>query len=227
MIFLLFLHLSWLIRMALHRQVRQIPSHQGEGRSWGFVHPGDRVLHGCGDVPEWVSMLGGRGATLPLVLQEMSPQAIHSGRREAEQMICWGHQHSLLQLDPQTDISAIWLVGPSNSKEGIYIIKCTGWKDCLDLCHPNQKGQANWFSPARSKHSLTFPLCFGMRTRLLYHSDVSSMSSDVIMSCCWTLSTSSWNVFYSDYAMCLGVLSMVYCLALATKKTFHQNTPYH
>ena len=32
-------------------------------------------------------------------------------------MICWGHQHSLLKLDPKADVSAIQLVGPQTSKE--------------------------------------------------------------------------------------------------------------
>ena len=46
-------------------------------------------------------------------------QAAHSGRKEAECMICWGHQHGLLHLDPQADISAVQAVGPSTSREEI------------------------------------------------------------------------------------------------------------
>ena len=32
-------------------------------------------------------------------------------------MVCWGHQHCLLKLDLQADISAVQLVGPQTSKE--------------------------------------------------------------------------------------------------------------
>ena len=43
----------------------------------------------------------------PLILQEMFLQATHSGRREAEQMICQGCWHGLLHLDPQADVCAV------------------------------------------------------------------------------------------------------------------------
>ena len=35
-------------------------------------------------------------------------------------MICWDHQHSLLHLDLQVDISAVWSVGPQTSMEEIW-----------------------------------------------------------------------------------------------------------
>ena len=60
-----------------------------------------------------------------------------------------------------------------------------------------------WFSLARSRHSLTLPLGFGMRTKLLHYITISSMPK-VIMSCCWSLSSSCLNNFCSAYAMCLG-----------------------
>ena len=53
----------------------------------------------------------------PMILQEMFLQADHLGRREAEQMICWGRQHGIPHLDPQVDISAVWSVGPQTSRE--------------------------------------------------------------------------------------------------------------
>ena len=31
-------------------------------------------------------------------------------------MICWGHQHSLPELDTKADVSTIQLVGPQTSK---------------------------------------------------------------------------------------------------------------
>ena len=77
---------------------------------------------------------------------------------------------------------------------------------------------STWFSLGGSKHSLTFQLGLGMRTKLLYHSAVSSMPSGVMMSCCWNLPDSSLNSFCNAYAMCLrgawyGLLSR-----LAAKK---------
>ena len=65
-----------------------------------------------------------RGVTLllslcPLILQEIFLQAAHSGWKEAEWMICWGHQHGLLYLDPEADISAIQLVGYQTTREKI------------------------------------------------------------------------------------------------------------
>ena len=72
----------------------------------------DEYLH-------WVA----EGLHCPLILQEMFLQATHSGRREAEQMICQGLQHSLPHLDPQADISTIQSMGPWTSREeirGIY-----------------------------------------------------------------------------------------------------------
>ena len=55
----------------------------------------------------------------PLILQEMFLQAAHAGRRETEWMVCWGHQHSLLHLDPWEDVTAIQSVGPWSRREEI------------------------------------------------------------------------------------------------------------
>ena len=49
-----------------------------------------------------------------IILHEMFLHATKQGQKEAEQMICWGCWHSLPKLDPQADVSAIWLVGPSD-----------------------------------------------------------------------------------------------------------------
>ena len=46
-------------------------------------------------------------------------QAAHLGRKDVECMICWGHQHGLLCLDPQPDVSAIQAVRPQTSREEI------------------------------------------------------------------------------------------------------------
>ena len=45
-----------------------------------------------------------------------------------------------------------------------------------------------WFSCAWSKHSFTLPLALGTNTKLLHHSDLSSIPSGAIMSCCCSLS---------------------------------------
>ena len=45
--------------------------------------------------------------------------AAHSGRREVEWMVHWAHQHGLLHLDLQADISAVQSVGPHISREEI------------------------------------------------------------------------------------------------------------
>ena len=61
-----------------------------------------------------------------------------------------------------------------------------------------------WFSHTGSKHSLTLPLALGTSTKLLYYSDISSIPSGAIMSCCCSLSNSSLNGFCSAYATHLG-----------------------
>ena len=52
-----------------------------------------------------------------VILHEMFLYAMEQGWKEAEWMICQGHWHGLPKLDPQADISAVWLVGPQTSKE--------------------------------------------------------------------------------------------------------------
>ena len=43
----------------------------------------------------------------------------HLGRKEAKCMVCQGCWHGLPHLDPQADISAIWVVGPQTTREEI------------------------------------------------------------------------------------------------------------
>ena len=59
------------------------------------------------------------GLHLPLILQEMFLQAAHLGRKEAECMIHQVHQHGLLHLDTQADVSAVQAVGLQTSREEI------------------------------------------------------------------------------------------------------------
>ena len=52
-----------------------------------------------------------------IILHEIFLHAAKQGWKEAEWMICQGHQHGLPKLDPQADISAVWSVGPYTSRE--------------------------------------------------------------------------------------------------------------
>ena len=63
---------------------------------------------------------------------------------------------------------------------------------------------STYFSLARSKHSLTFPLGLGTRPKLLYHSTGLSMPRGIMVFCWWSHSNSSLKGFSSAYATCLG-----------------------
>ena len=52
-----------------------------------------------------------------MVLYKMFYHATDQGQKEAEQMVCQGHQKELQKLDPEADFSAIQLVSPHTSKE--------------------------------------------------------------------------------------------------------------
>ena len=54
-----------------------------------------------------------------VMLYEMFRHAANKGQKEAEQMVCWGCQEGLPKLDPETDLSAIQLVGLKTTKEEI------------------------------------------------------------------------------------------------------------
>ena len=53
----------------------------------------------------------------PVILHKMFQYTTEQGQKVAEQLVCQGHQHSLLKLDLQADVSAIQLVGPQTSNE--------------------------------------------------------------------------------------------------------------
>ena len=60
------------------------------------------------------------GLHFPVILQGMFLQGTHLGQKEAEQMICQGHQQSLPKLNSDfTDIPAMQLVGYRTSCEEI------------------------------------------------------------------------------------------------------------
>ena len=52
-----------------------------------------------------------------VILHEMFQHALEQGWKEAECMVCQGHQHGLLKLDSKVDVSAVQLVGPQTSRE--------------------------------------------------------------------------------------------------------------
>ena len=54
-----------------------------------------------------------------VILHEMFQYASEQGQKEAECMVCQGHQHKLPKLDPEADIPAIQLVGPQTKKKEI------------------------------------------------------------------------------------------------------------
>ena len=52
-----------------------------------------------------------------VILYEMFRHAATKGQKEAECIVCQGHQQTLLQLNPEVGIPAIQLVGPETTKE--------------------------------------------------------------------------------------------------------------
>ena len=52
-----------------------------------------------------------------VILHEMFCHAASKGRKEAEQIIHWGHWQHMPQLDPEVGVPAIELVGPETSRE--------------------------------------------------------------------------------------------------------------
>ena len=118
-IFLLFplvIMVYWSCGMGIKDRRSSPPrSEQGE-RAYPSVRWSDGWMLNC----SWISTHIGRwGLHCPLILQEMFLQAAHSGRKEAEWMICQGHWHGLPHLDPQADVSTVQAVGPQTSREEI------------------------------------------------------------------------------------------------------------
>ena len=62
-----------------------------------------------------------------VILHTMFQHTSEQGWKETEHMICWGHWHGLLKLDPKVDIPAIQLVEPQTSREEFkpYIMRYT------------------------------------------------------------------------------------------------------
>ena len=50
-----------------------------------------------------------------VMLHKMFQHASEQGQKEAEHIVCQGHQHRLPKLDPEVDVSAVQLVGPQTS----------------------------------------------------------------------------------------------------------------
>ena len=54
-----------------------------------------------------------------MMLHEMFQHASEQGQKEAECMVCQGHQNGLPKLDPEVDIPTVQLVGPQTSRKEI------------------------------------------------------------------------------------------------------------
>ena len=54
-----------------------------------------------------------------VIMHEMFQHAAAKGQKEAEQIVCWGHQQKLPQLNLEVGIPTIQLVGPETSKEDL------------------------------------------------------------------------------------------------------------
>ena len=52
-----------------------------------------------------------------VILHKMFHHAASKGQKEAEQIICWGHQQHMPQLDPEAGMPALKLTGPETSRE--------------------------------------------------------------------------------------------------------------
>ena len=52
-----------------------------------------------------------------VILHEMFCHAVSKGWKEAEQILCWGHQQHMPQLDLEVGMPTIELVGPETSGE--------------------------------------------------------------------------------------------------------------
>ena len=53
----------------------------------------------------------------PVILHEIFCHAASEGQKEAERIICQGHQQHMPQLDPEVGMPTIKLVGPETSRE--------------------------------------------------------------------------------------------------------------
>ena len=82
----------------------------------------------------------------PIILHEMFQYAVEQGQKEPEQMICQGCQHGLPKLDPNVDVSNVWLVGPQTSRGslGPCIMKYTSLGHYQGPHHGSWNGWRNW-----------------------------------------------------------------------------------
>ena len=67
------------------------------------------------------------------IMQEMFQHAAAKGWKEAEQIVCQGHQQKLLQLNLETGVPAIQLVGPETSKEELCRSYTWRFTNCTDF----------------------------------------------------------------------------------------------
>ena len=92
---------------------------QRVGKERRNVWKGSRALHGCDMFLDEYPLLEVGGPHCLIILKGMFVHATELGWKEAERLICWGHQHGLLRLDPETDVPAVQPVGYQTSQEEI------------------------------------------------------------------------------------------------------------
>ena len=110
---------------------------------------------------------------------------------------------NVVRYDDLSSSLMLWYQELASIKERFFTL-FNFWKILLSLVPLWTDDIGIWFSLARYKYSLTFPLGLGMRTELLPHSTVLSMPSGVMMPCCLSLSNFSLNGFCCTYATYLG-----------------------
>ena len=101
--------------MVVRYRNKQEKSQEAKQRSaveWRLVHELERAMD--------VEIQGKSAEDSPhclVILHEMFCHATSEGRKEAEWIICQGHQQHMPQLNPEVVIPAVELVGPRTSRE--------------------------------------------------------------------------------------------------------------
>ena len=84
-----------------------------------------------------------------MMLHKMFQHASEQGQKEAERMVCQGHQHKLPKLNPESDIPAVQLVGPIliGRRLSPYAMKCINSRHYQGLHLESQKLWQRWCPP--------------------------------------------------------------------------------
>ena len=96
-----------------------------------------------------------------VILHEMFQHTAEQGQKEAECMICYGHQHGLLKLDPKVDVSTVWLVGPQTSREEFKALYYEVYKLWRLLGSP--QGEPEWIEELIAEVVSSLEDCLGWK----------------------------------------------------------------